>query len=218
MKAKIMTIPAIFGLILIAAIFIETNLFSNKGDISKPSAISVRYHILLTSTLMHSFYKNYFDNIHFEGNEKVMDFGSGWGTEAKILAEKLLKNGSVTCLDISPVWIETSRKRLAKFKNVDFIMGDVTKLNIPESSYNVIIIHIVLHDIDIKYRNEIIHALQKILKPGGKLYIREPLSAERCISLSGISELMKKNGLKELSLKSTKSFWMGNLVEGIFEK
>jgi len=75
-----------------------------------------------------------------------------------------------------------------------------------------------LHDIDVNLRPDIVKAIARIIKPGGHLYIREPLMAERQISASSIESLMNKAGLLERSVKFKRSFWYGEIVEMVFEK
>lgn len=218
---KMWILIGLIVIILVVTIVLQTNTHSrNEGDISfsNPSKLEVFYHVSISSVLFHSFYADYIETMHLQGNENILDFGSGWGTEAEIMAQQLAKGGNITCLDISPTWMEVCKKRLAPFQSVDFIVGDVTKLNIQESTYDIVVIHFVLHDIEDVYRNNIIKSLAKLLKTGGKIYIREPLLTERNISFKSLSELMIVNGLKEKQLIQTSSLFNGKRLEGIFEK
>jgi ubiquinone/menaquinone biosynthesis C-methylase UbiE len=194
--------------------------FAQEADVSfsKPSKAEVFWHSFMSRTIWASFYEDYFNQISFKGNETVLDFGCGWGTEAKIMAKKLNKGGQLSCLDISPEWIAESKEVLKGFKNVDFYLGDITQMNIPENSFDIVVIHIVLHDINVELREGIINSIAKVLKPGGQLYIREPLMADRQISANNIEILMNKAMLHKTSIKFTNSLIMGKLVEMVFEK
>ena len=147
-----------------------------------------------------------------------MDFGSGWGTMAGLMAKKLSAQGNITCLDISEAWINASKKYLKNFSNINYIAGDITKLTIPDTSYNAIVIHFVLHDIDSSIRQSIIEKHVKILKKNGRIYIREPLLVNRGISIGYIRNLMLKNGLSENKLELTNSWLFGEMVDGVYVK
>ncbi len=208
-------------LIIILLFSMKDVLINGQGkdnSFSKPSRIGVFWHSFFSRVLMGPFYQSYFNQLPLKGNEKVLDFGCGWGAEARILAKKLCKGGRLACLDISPQWIAETKEVLKKYNNVDYYVGDIVVLNIPESSFDAVCIHIVLHDIDVNLRPDIVKAIARIIKPGGHLYIREPLMAERQISASSIESLMNKAGLLERSVKFKRSFWYGEIVEMVFEK
>lgn len=189
-----------------------------NNEISNPTKFDVYVHSFFASTFLSSFYSSYIDSMSLKGNENILDFGSGWGTTSGLLADKLTKSGSVTCLDISPVWIEASQKRLTSYSNIEFIAGDITQLNISDNSYDIILIHFVLHDIDTSYRQAIIETHQQILKKRGKIYIREPLTPEKTMSVEYVRDIMARNGFLEEKLVNTHSFFMGDMLEGIFVK
>lgn len=199
---------------------ISESVFAQATDItfSKPSKAQVFWHSFMARSIMGSFYREYFDRMTLKGNETVLDFGCGWGAEARILAKKLNNGGRLACLDISPEWIAESKEVLKEFKNVEYYLGDITTLKIPENSFDVVVIHIVLHDIDVELRQNIILALYKTMKPGGLLYIREPLLADRQISGNAIELLMKNAGFRKKSIKFSNSLIIGDLVEMVFEK
>jgi ubiquinone/menaquinone biosynthesis C-methylase UbiE len=193
---------------------------AQESDISfsKPSKVEIFWHSFMSRTLLASFYEDYFNQIPFKGNETVLDFGCGWGTEAKIMAKKLNKGGRLACLDISPEWIAETKVVLKDFKNIDYYLGDITTLNIPENSFDIIVVHIVLHDIDLDLRQAIIDSLARTLKKDGKLYIREPLMSERQISAVSIESLMNNAKLYKTTIKFSNSIVMGKIIEMVFEK
>ena len=196
----------------------KTSQHGTKSSLSNPSGFTIFCHTITTSTLMHSFYKKYFDHVEIKPNENVLDFGCGWGEEAKILAKKLNKSGTLTCLDISSKFVEATKQRLKSYKNVTYICGDITVLPMPENHYSTIIIHVVLHDIDAKYRSQIMNSLVKTLPIGGKICVREPIMPERDMTETSLVNLMETNGLVKRGLNKTHSLWMGDLLEGVFEK
>ena len=77
--------------------------------------------IALTKFFLHTpaktIYRSFADSISLQGHEKVLDFGSGYGTVAKWVAPKLT-SGQLTCADISSIWQAECRNHLAKYKNI----------------------------------------------------------------------------------------------------
>ena len=56
-----------------------------------------------------SVYRAFADCLPIVGNELVLDFGCGMGTVAYYTAKRL-KDGHLTCLEISGRWLNTCRK------------------------------------------------------------------------------------------------------------
>ncbi len=177
------------------------------------------FEVILTvviGNLLGSVYKGYTDRLGLEGDECVLDFGSGAGTPARYIAQKLLsRNGSLTYVDVSHVWMRVAQKRLRKYSNIEFKLGDIAILDIPNVSYDIVFIHFVLHDIDPAERSSIARNLVPKLKDNGKLFIREPL---RFISQDEIRKLMRQNGLEEVKSQVTEIKTQGAVYEGAFRK
>ncbi|HEY9247424.1 MAG TPA: class I SAM-dependent methyltransferase, partial [Candidatus Methanoperedens sp.] len=88
---------------------------------------------------------NNINSLDLKGNERVLDFGAGSGVCSKHLAARLLKGGGhLTCLDISRVWQDVIKKTLKRYPNVDYVLGDITTLNIPTASFDAILSHFVI--------------------------------------------------------------------------
>lgn len=182
----------------------------------EPSRLEIWITVLAGRLFGRSVYEPYVDSLDLLGNERVLDFGSGAGTPAWLLARELLKDGGqVTCVDISDAWLNTARKRLARFPNVDFKLGDISTLDIPDAVYDVVFIHFVIHDIPASQRSEVVRHLARKLVSSGKLYIREPLNV---IAHDEIHRLMQQHGLEQLKASVDKVPLMGPTYEGIFVK
>ena len=154
-------------------------------------------------------YNPYFKTFGLKGNEIVLDFGCGGGTGSRCLANLLDKDGNLTCIDVSRYWIEKARKRLGKYPNIECKAGDIRKLDIPDSSFDVISTIHVIHDIALTERQDIIKALSGKLKVGGLLFIREPIKKSHGMPVEEIRALLSDAGLNELEHKETKSEYMG---------
>lgn len=147
-----------------------------------------------------------------------MDYGSGSGRIARHIARRLLTGGGhLTCVDISPVWMDTARKRLKLYPNVDFKLGDIATLDIEDGAYDAVVIHFVLHHIDKNVRVEKVSFLSHKLKEGGRLFISEPAREQHGVSAGEIRRVMTAAGFHERGSRFTRSL-MGRVFEGVFEK
>jgi ubiquinone/menaquinone biosynthesis C-methylase UbiE len=181
-------------------------------------------HVMLLSGLgvvARPFYRRFVDSMHLKGNERVLDFGSGAGGSSVHIAQTLLKgNGRLTCVDMSRVWMRIIKKRLKAFPNVEFKLGDVSEIDIESSSYDAVVIHFVLHDVEQDLRQRTLDALSRALKDTGRIYIKEPLGKRHGMPAEEIRGLMTQIGLKEIDFKILKSFAgpPGPKYMGIFAK
>ena len=149
----------------------------------------------------------------------MLDYGSGSGRISRHIAQRLLRgSGHLTCVDVSTVWMNTLRKRLKKYPNVDFKLADVASLAIDDDAYDVVVVHFVLHHIDKRERQEKARVLSGKLKAGGRLFIREPTREGHGTPADEIHQLMSKAGLHERDSRMTQSLVMGRVYEGVFEK
>jgi len=185
---------------------------------NEPSSVEVGITVLLGYTLTRS-YKRYVDSFGLTGNERVLDYGSGSGRISRHIAQRLSQDhGHLTCVDVSRVWMDTIRKRLQKYPNVDFQLGDIDTLGLPDASYDVGVMHFVLHHIDSSVRQKKIDALSRTLKIGGRLFVREPTRVEHGTPVDEIRQVLAAAGLHERESKTESSLVLGRVYNGVFEK
>jgi ubiquinone/menaquinone biosynthesis C-methylase UbiE len=173
--------------------------------------------IYLAHLLEKTYYKAFARKLALTGNEKVIDFGSGAGSCAKCLAAEL-NNGELTCIDISRRWITIAARRLKNFQNIKFLQGNLADLNLKPESYDLVIIHFVIHDIPKKDRHEPLKYLHQALRPRGRIIIREPLNEKHGMQAEELHNLLVAAGFKRFSLTTNKIRFRGNVAEGIYEK
>jgi ubiquinone/menaquinone biosynthesis C-methylase UbiE len=189
------------------------------GGITQPSKSVIKNYLFFAETIMHPAYKSIVKKCELTGDEKVMDFGSGAGPSSNIIARELEEGkGELTCLDISESWIKVVKHRFQDYDHVNYILGDITSMDLVENTYDVILIHFVLHDIDKAIRNPVIEKLAYILKPGGRLIIREPVSNGHGMPGDEVRQLMLENGLVERNFLFRKIMLFIPVVEGIYYK
>ncbi len=165
-----------------------------------------------------SLYKDYMRGLGLEGDEKVLDFGCGGGACARCILEFLSKGGALTCVDISEFWLPKAEKRMRKYDNAEFVSGEISELGVEDSSYDVVFIHFVLHDIERGQRETTVDALFRKLKPGGHLFIREPTKESHGMPAREVRDLMKAAGLREDLSEEGKSILLGPMYAGRYSK
>jgi len=154
-------------------------------------------------------YRAYIDTFQLKGDEKVLDFGCGGGAGSRCLANRLGPKGHLTCVDISSRWIAIAQRRLRRYRNVKCTCGDIRTLEILDSSFDVVSMVHVIHDIAPQERQGIVAALSRKLKAGGTLFIREPIKTSHGMPVEEIHLLLSRAGLEETRQRQTKSEYMG---------
>lgn len=184
-------------------------------DFEKPSFLFIledRLKSFLGGPLL---YNPYIKNFGLKGDEKVLDFGCGGGAGSQCLMKFLGENGHLTCVDISGYWLKKTIRRLRKYPNVECKQGDIRELDIPDSSFDVIYIIHVIHDIGPVERQDIINALSRTLKRGGSLFIREPIKKSHGMPVGEIQALLSEAGLKEAEHTENKSEYTGKFQKTV---
>lgn len=181
----------------------------------EPGALEILL-TLTAGTLFGGLYRDYVNRLGLRGHERVLDFGSGSGNPACFIAPILQRGGGrLTGVDVSRRWIEVAQRRLARYPNAGFRLGDIATLDLPDGGYDVVFIHFVLHDIPATDRARIIAALARKLALLGALFIREPL---RFIAPDEVRALLEDNGLREASTATTAIPTQGRVYEGVFRR
>lgn len=160
-------------------------------------------------------YKEYADSIPINGNENVLDFGSGMGTVASFVVQRL-PDGHLTCYDVSERWLNACRKNLRRVTNVSYHKGETATIGLKEESFDIIYCHYVLHDISEYDLERTIYNLVRLLKSGGILTFREPLRDKE--KLRKIKTFAYENGLCIKDSRITDVPFMGNALESLYIK
>jgi len=181
-------------------------------DFENPSFLFVLEDMLKNLIGGMLFYNSYYKTFGLKGNEKVLDFGCGGGTGAKYLMKFLNKSGHLTCVDVAHYWINKAEKRLKKYPNVECKAGEIGELNIHDSSFDVISIIHVIHDIEPAKRQDKINILARKLKKDGTLFIREPVKKSHGMPVEEIQTLLSNAGLKEAEHTENKSEYRGKFI------
>lgn len=168
-----------------------------SDDFEKPSFLYIATEEVLNNRLSGFLYAGYIKSLGLKGNEKVLDFGSGSGAGSKHIAKLLENGGSLTCVDLSEFWIEKARKRLKKYRNVEFHVGNLPDLGLEERSFDVIYISYAFHHVDKKLRKPIAEEFYRLLKDEGTVFFKEPQRENDGIPLPEVRNIMQIAGFKE---------------------
>lgn len=116
--------------------------------------------------------------------ERVLDVGSGAGTDSLVAALMVGPEGTVTGVDMTPEMLEKARAGPASLglENVTFVEGEAERLPFPDASFDVVISNGVIDLIPDK--DAAFSELHRVLVPGGRLQIAD-VTIQRPVSDEG---------------------------------
>lgn len=106
-------------------------------------------------------------------DERVLDLGSGAGTDSLIAAQMVGPGGRVTGIDMTPQMLAKARAAAAEMNaaNVEFVEADAERLPFVEESFDVVISNGVIDLIPDK--DAVFSEIQRVLTPGGRIQIAD---------------------------------------------
>jgi arsenite methyltransferase len=115
------------------------------------------------------------DLARFAAGDRVVDLGSGSGTDAFAAAFLVGQSGLVTGIDMTPAQIAKAQRLGAGVTNVSFRLGRLEQLPLPDASVDVVISNGVINLCPDKPR--VFAEVARVLAPGGRMAIADIVAA-----------------------------------------
>ena len=116
--------------------------------------------------------------------ERVLDLGSGAGTDSLVASQMVGSDGSVTGVDMTLAMLDRARRAAGELgvANVTFVEGEAERLPFDDSSFDVAISNGVIDLVPDK--DAVFSELYRVLVPGGRLQLAD-VTIQRPVSDEG---------------------------------
>ncbi len=140
------------------------------------------------------------DALELKGGEVVADLGAGSGYFTFKLSPKVGEKGKVLAVDIQDEMIAELKKRIEKNKvtNVETVQCTESDPKLPESGVDIVLMVDVYHEIAFPY--EVMSAIRKALKPGGRMVFVEYRKEDPKVPIKEIHKMSIEQLKKEMAV------------------
>ena len=109
---------------------------------------------------------------HLQPGERVLDVACGTGTIARLAAEQVAPDGSVSALDVNAAMLSVARSIPAALP-IKWYETAAESIPLPDQSFDVVFCQLGLMFIEDK--NAALREMHRVLRPGGRLYLSTAL-------------------------------------------
>jgi ubiquinone/menaquinone biosynthesis C-methylase UbiE len=158
------------------------------------------------------------ENMNIQSTDIIADIGAGSGYHVFKMAQ-IAPKGAVYAVDIQPEMLQAIlfNEQYEKYKNIELIQGDEKNVNLPENTFDKILMVDVYHEFN--FPKEMTLSVKKALKENGKIYLIEYRSEDVSVPIKEIHKMSEKQAVKELKAagfklekNSTKLPWQHCMV------
>ncbi|MDH7478518.1 MAG: methyltransferase domain-containing protein [Syntrophomonadaceae bacterium] len=112
------------------------------------------------------------DTLNLPSSSSILEIGTGTGAFAIEAARRF---GRVIAVDVSPAMLEFARSRAREenIKNIEFHQAGFLTFRSPGLLFNAVVSQIALHHLPDFWKLIALKRIHRMLKPGGKLYLRD---------------------------------------------
>jgi ubiquinone/menaquinone biosynthesis C-methylase UbiE len=130
----------------------------------------------------------------------VADIGAGTGYYTRRMAKVIGTSGVVHAVDIQPEMLDILTNKLAaeRIFNVKPVLGTVTDPKLPRASVDLILMVDVYHEFDHPF--EMVEAMCKALKPGGRIVFVEFRGEDPKVPIKLVHKMTESQVRKEMSV------------------
>lgn len=136
-------------------------------------------------------------NMSIKPSDVIADIGAGSGYHVFKMAPKA-SEGNVYAVDIQPEMLEAmaSNPQFQKIKNIKLIQGSEKSVNLPENTFDKILMVDVYHEFNFPF--EMMQSIRKAMKKDGELYLIEYRGEDPSVPIKKLHKMTEKQAVKEM--------------------
>jgi len=130
----------------------------------------------------------------------VADIGAGTGYYSWRMAQRVGGRGTVYAVDIQPEMIKLLEQQMSKggAANVKAVLGTLTDPGLPPASIDLALMVDVYHELE--YPHEMLAAIVRALKPGGRLVLVEFRGGDAAVPIKPLHTMTEAQVRKEVAV------------------
>ena len=123
---------------------------------------------------------------------KLIDIGCGTGRFLDFVKQAWPRLRTIG-LDMSEAYVSESKHHLRRWPRISLIVGDGTRIPLPDDSQDAVTSIFMFHELPPKVRRGAFHEFARVLKPGGRLVLVDSLQLGDEPAYDGLLETFPRN-------------------------